>query len=326
VTRKRVARAILVAVISLLGAIGLIEVTDDDICSALNELNLAEDNDPYCTHGPDEQEPLFIQTAPRDGTVPKASCAGSDASKVVTAVYGSPNDRERSWPRPKAIRRVVRQTIDRADADFSDATSGYHFNWECSAEGRPKVLIVELGGVVDTQYSFNDWVSDARTFLDLQDPNHIYSLFYDDGVQPFKNIKDTFSASGQATIDPDSSEGVTNPNNTGPAYSLTSAIFDNALPPNQFGWWYNTFSEHTLIHEITHNMGGVQLDAPDADGGWHCTDSEDFMCYVRILETPCPDLTQFDCSKDSYFNPTPSPRSYLDTHHNIAESPWLHKV
>jgi hypothetical protein len=80
-----------------------------------------------------------------------------------------------------------------------------------------------------------------------------------------------------------------------------------------------------------HNIGGVQLSAPNTSGGWHCVDEWDLMCYSDTpnhptMVTRCPDTARnrlFDCNHDDYFHTSPTPGSYLATRWNAANSQYL---
>lgn len=85
-------------------------------------------------------------------------------------------------------------------------------------------------------------------------------------------------------------------------------------------------------HEIMHNLGGVQQDAPNATPGFHCRDENDDMCYDDdgtgpvVMQSVCPnrDGRLFDCGHDDYFLAgVPATGSYLSTHWNIYNSRFL---
>lgn len=133
-------------------------------------------------------------------------------------------------------------------------------------------------------------------------------------------------------------QGATNVHNRG---GLTSILFsrDGAAAPtgSRWGWWPEGF-----LHEMTHNLGAVQWGAPHSTqprGGsapnyGHCWQGADVMCYVEDagaahgMQIDCAGLPgaipqNFDCGRDDYFNPAPTPGSYLATHWNTYESAFL---
>jgi hypothetical protein len=109
-----------------------------------------------------------------------------------------------------------------------------------------------------------------------------------------------------------------NQHNIGPSFSRVDS-----------GCW----GGKVAAHELMHNLGGVQLSAPNASSGFHCIDEFDVMCYADSgsvaskLRVACDDLARdsyrFDCGHDDYFNTNPAPGSYLDTHWNAANNRFL---
>lgn len=85
-------------------------------------------------------------------------------------------------------------------------------------------------------------------------------------------------------------------------------------------------------HELMHNLGGVQPDAPHATPNFHCRDENDEMCYDDdgsgpvVMQSVCPsrDGRLFDCNHDDYFVAgTPTAGSWLATHWNTYNSRFL---
>ena len=85
----------------------------------------------------------------------------------------------------------------------------------------------------------------------------------------------------------------------------------------------------TLLHEITHTLGGVQRNAPHGTTNGHCSDRLDVMCYDdggmkagQTLTQSCGSV-QFDCNADDYFNAAPAAGSYLAANWNVYDSSFL---
>jgi hypothetical protein len=103
------------------------------------------------------------------------------------------------------------------------------------------------------------------------------------------------------------------------------------------GWW-----PEGMLHEITHNLGGVQWSAPHSTqpAGFqdprygHCWQGADVMCYLEDsgaahpMRNDCPRIggaipQVYDCGRDDYFNPAPPAGSYLATHWNVYNNAFL---
>ena len=73
----------------------------------------------------------------------------------------------------------------------------------------------------------------------------------------------------------------------------------------------------TLAHELGHNMGALQRQAPNAFDGAHCDDSaEDVMCYPSKTRNDTGGEA-FDYRNDDYWDPAANPRSG-----SAATLPW----
>jgi len=78
-----------------------------------------------------------------------------------------------------------------------------------------------------------------------------------------------------------------------------------------------------LAHENAHNLGAVQLDAPNTSGAFHCNDGKDVMCYAdggsnsHYTEVFC-STSVYDCNHNDYFHPDRLDGSYLAGHWNIG--------
>jgi hypothetical protein len=112
----------------------------------------------------------------------------------------------------------------------------------------------------------------------------------------------------------DTRPGQENHNNRGPSYARVDAPC-----------W-----QDAELHEIFHNLGAVQRDAPHPSAAWHCTDEADVMCYDDasgpvVMTAVCPPEHEalLDCGDDDYFNTNPAAGNYLATHWNTANSSFL---
>ncbi|MDB5164222.1 MAG: hypothetical protein JWS12_840 [Candidatus Saccharibacteria bacterium] len=94
------------------------------------------------------------------------------------------------------------------------------------------------------------------------------------------------------------------------------------------------------LHELSHTLGAVQLDAPHTSGGYHCLDEQDVMCYADgvngktvnrksvYVDPKCTKASLdlfLDCNDSDYFNAstTISTGSYIYQHWNTANSGFL---
>lgn len=109
-----------------------------------------------------------------------------------------------------------------------------------------------------------------------------------------------------------------------------SVVFDNP-----FSFDLSQAFGRLGLHELFHAFGAVQATAPHYGGGGHCTERQDLMCdpgfggpiVCDFRDYPTIDWDtpegRLDCGGDDYFNPAPGPGSYLTTHWNTYNSPFL---
>jgi hypothetical protein len=87
----------------------------------------------------------------------------------------------------------------------------------------------------------------------------------------------------------------------------------------------NCVDGHTVTHELAHSLGGVNLNAPNSDGNWHCNDGYETLCQPASGAV-CPDpisIRYLDCNGDDYFSLNPT-GIWLPTHFNAAlHNLWL---
>jgi hypothetical protein len=210
-----------------------------------------------CTHGPDAPARGYDVTtsvAPvtRIAATPGIDCDGDGTSgKRIQVLYVRSSDRP---DRYATYLPSIRAWAAGADAIYSNSAA-------------------ETGGFRRIRY-----VHDAG--CDVSVPNLVLSPRGDD---TFSNTMNELDAMGYAlasrkymlfvdanvycgigSLWNDDQAGSANFNNAGLSYGRTDA-----------GCW----GGDVPAHELMHNLGGVQLSAPNSSGGYHCTDEWDRMCY-----------------------------------------------
>ena len=138
------------------------------------------------------------------------------------------------------------------------------------------------------------------------------------------------------------------PNDFRSAITFPSPADDSPAGPSwQVGGFYSVIFDNPFtsglsqafgkvgVHELFHAFGAVQDSAPHYGGGGHCIERQDLMCDpgfggpvvcdFRDYPTISWETSQgrLDCGGDDYFNPAPGPGSYLATHWNTYNSPFL---
>ena len=270
----------------------------------------AVESDGSCTHGPDPtpvgtdvKADARPATSAREAT-PEAICSGDGSTgQRIAVLYVRASD--------KTDRFSTFQTSFRAWAE--DASQIYD---ESAHEtgGHRNVRFVHNSSCVITIFSavipatgddsFSATIS-ALQAIGWNRTDRKYMLFVDANVYcGIGNIKD------------DGQIGAANLNNGGPSYGRTDT-----------GCW----GSPVPAHELMHNLGGVQLNAPHTSGGYHCVDEYDRMCYSDspsfptmqiICRNPARDRL-FDCKHDDYYSTIKKPGSFLATHWNSADSAFL---
>jgi hypothetical protein len=282
-----------------------LEVATDGTCR--NGFKLRGSN--LCTHGPDLPRPGFnvksdVAPVTRATATPGIRCDGDGTSgKRVQVMYVRASDQpDRYATYAESIRGWAAETAA-IYQDSAAETGGYRqIRFVHDSSCVLSVLNVVLSPTGDDNFT--------NTRADLS------SLGYNLASRKYMLFVDANVYCGIGTIWSDDQPGAGNLNNVGTSYARTDA-----------GCW----GAHAAAHELMHNLGGVQLTAPNTSGGFHCTDEYDDMCYSDTPNFPamrivCPDTShefRFDCNHDDYFSTNPPGSNYLATHWNSANSGWL---
>ena len=128
-------------------------------------------------------------------------------------------------------------------------------------------------------------------------PRVHYWIYFDD-------VQGCPGCLGMAGFFPDPSKDVTNLNNgnAGPMYAVTFEVDE----------------PRTMLHELSHTMGAVQLNATNSDGGPHVSDGNDIMSGAAASTDFCTHM-EYDCGRDDYFHIDPPTGSYLHENWNLAD-------
>ena len=248
--------------------------------------------------------------APTDGTGAIVCTGDGTSGKRVEAVYVVPADKT---DRFESIKDALGQYVVRADRQLnaSAGETGGSRHWRLVTDSDPsgaapcvlRITKVAVGAADDDSFDASVTALKARGYSLA---GRKYLMFVESGVY-----------CGIGSIYRDSQPGQANVNNGSyPQYARADA-----------GCW-----NYAEAHELMHNLGGVQTDAPNATPNFHCTDESDEMCYDDdgsgpvVMRSVCAgrDGTLFDCNHDDYFLAgAPPTGTYLATHWNTAFSAFL---
>lgn len=249
-------------------------------------------------------------TAPTDGTGAIVCSGDGVAGKRIEVLYVRPADKT---DRFDSMKDALGQYAIGADRQLnaSAAETGGSRHWRFVTDPDPagaapcvlRITKVDVGSADDDSF---DASVDAVKARGYNSASRKYLMFVESNVY-----------CGIGSLYRDSQPGQTNINNGSYAqYARTDAACWN----------------YAEAHELMHNLGGVQDDAPNATPGFHCSDEADEMCYDDdgngpvVMRSVCAgrDGSLFDCNHDDYFFAgTPPATNYLATHWNTAFSAFL---
>jgi hypothetical protein len=262
----------------------------------------------FCTHGPDAHPPGFAPDAliaPAEGLVQASAvvCDGDGVSgQRVQLLYVRAEDAPDRYAEYLASFRQWAWDMDEIFEKSAQKTGGHRrirFVTEPDCQLSIPHVVVESGG--------ND--SFQRTISALINQG------YNNRERKYIAFVEARVYCGIGTVGRDPNPSPDNWSNHRADYARIDA---------------SCWSGSVAAHELVHNLGGIQPDAPNASGGWHCTDEYDLMCYSDAPLYPsmqylCPisHSKLLDCNDDDYFHTHPATGSYLATHWNVANSAFL---
>jgi hypothetical protein len=271
-----------------------------------------------CTHGPDPFPPginrntvVNLLPAPKPGIAGPSALAvcegdGSTGKRVeVLYVHGN-TDR---YSQVLETLRTVAEGVDTIYNESAKETGGERHvrfvtetvNGQC----RPAVRNVAISQAAIDSADWAPVVNEVRA-LGWNRTDRLYMEFTE---------SDTFCGIGGFRGDTRKSDA--NRSNTGPEYGRSDV---------------NCWNPGVAAHELGHNLGAVNNNAPNASGFAHCVEEWDVMCYkdnpATVLVTRCTDRAhdqRLDCNHDDYYNTNPAAGSYLANNFNVADNLFLIK-
>ena len=269
-----------------------------------------------CTHGTDPAPPGF---AVKQDVAPLAPAAAADqASSLVCdgdgqsgfrvhLLYVHASDVPSRYAAYLASVQAWAGEADRIVADSAVQTGDErHIRFLHDSQCLPLVDVVAVSPAATSRGGFWTMIDELQR-QGYSRTDRVYQAFVD---------ANEMCGMGVVWND-DRADGAVNRHNIGPSYSRIDS-----------GCWGGAIAAHELLH----NLGGVQLSAPHSNGGFHCIDEYDVLCYQDSSRAPAPELDcqdpsadwlLLDCNHDDYFNTNPDPGSYLATHWNAANNRFL---
>jgi len=282
------------------------------------------DGTSHTIHGLDA--PPLAADAYAPGSQARVNAAGPADITCVPAserhyvlVYARPSDAATRYSTiaPKLREEAYKMSafVD-GESQSVDPAKGKHLRFKCDGNA-PVVLNATLANVSSSGVVFQDVVDGLKNLgyeYNGDGTNNERYIVYIDAPSP------SGAAGTGHVFTPDSIANGANQNNKGGLYAIEYKWADGGGLPH----W------NVLLHETSHTMGAVVKAAPNDTGNGHCNDGQDIMCYAdggstsSYSASTC-ERVVFDCNHDDYFNPTPAPGSYLDTHWNVAATynSWL---
>lgn len=326
---RTVRKLVLVLVVALLMPVPASAERPPDPCGMLETVAFARSH--LCTHGADAAPTAIdirrAEAAVRDPSAP-APCVKTTTETNYTGgqrirvLYGVPSDRVPSSADRALIPRWLAQASDALRASGGSQEYRFYCTGSPATVAVPSVVLDPIGA--DGLYTFEDLAA-SLSRLGFTNANMDYAVFVDQlgGAYPY---------AGQGSSEFDTQpEPALNTNNDGSIGKLALIKLDPGS---------GDYGALAFMHEVGHNLGAVQLNAPHSSGGAHCFDEYDTMCYYDggsyftdggQIQYLCPTEVNptsiWDCGKDDYYNATQvvvnTGGSYLEANWNLARSSWL---
>ena len=201
----------------------------------------------------------------------------------------------------------------------------------CTNDARNRLDIQTVALDHDANFYAGDTFGLIAAELDAKlvpaDPNQrVNYVVYLDNVHP------TDGYSGQADLPYDTVHGYANSINQGrDGRGKLYALIYGYGGADFVGGDGDAERRITFLHELSHTLGAVQLNAPHSSGAGHCYDGVDVMCYDDggsyftgggAMTFSCGGYV-LDCNSDDYFDADPASGSFLAQNWNEFDSVFL---
>jgi PKD repeat protein len=273
------------------------------------------------THGPDTEEQIEAEAAAAGQSAqfgpgsperaPKCTLAREEAERFQMVIYARPASSADRYEESKPIIRTQMRRMNWVLNRDSLASGGPTADYRVACNFPLEEQTIFVGQLITQGSSYAEIVAAAKAagWIDYRAD---HTIFFD-GEDP------TGQACGIGNIWNDDSLAANNRNNNPNVAGATG----------DYGVTYRScWNGNTVMHENGHNSGAVQNTAAHAtgQGGWHCWDELDVMCYSpdggtnhqQGVEFLCADREYFDCGYDDYFDSNPESGEYLATHWNLG--------
>jgi hypothetical protein len=249
----------------------------------------------------------------RDHVNQSCTGTGTDGSRVQVMYVREADQPDRYASVAPVLRNEMRYIDDAFALSSMETGSGRRVRWVTDSACNLNVLNVVLpDGAITGPHSKTENALNAAGYLKS---NRKYLAFADVAMGGLGG-----DACGQGTMYADSR----------PTNNLNDGRYPQMARIDLECWVTDAQYNATPLHEFLHTLGAVQSDAPHTDGGAHCTDESEVMCYDdgNPNTQVCAATQKFDidCNNDDYFHTNPPAGSYLATHWNTANSTFLDTV
>lgn len=289
------------------------------------------DGSTVTTHGPDPA-PLAATAAgaaeavaARNARTPLCPSKNPHGDYYMVAIIAWPSDRVPNETDASFRTRIANiNGILYDEAVESGSPNGADFVFDCAKSlfgMKPQVRVHRVALPTKSDDAAFRTISSDLKAMGYNRSNEKYVVYYDDRGARLTGV------CGQGELALDERDNFANENNSGGSYAID----------------YDCGGS-TILHELGHTLGAVQLNAPFSSGvlwgldeaptvGRHCWEERDVMCYAdrgpKIpaggLVTNCEDRDHFDCRHNDYFDAKigagagVASGSYLDRNWNIGE-------